>query len=97
MRLGQVETNLFVTDIVPVETWMAGDLLFFAMSLGKEGSASHWCAYCDLSSALWKSETSMEGTPWTLEKLKIHLKRLESGELNKKNRRTERGIVKTTF
>ena len=93
VRLGQVETNLFVTDIVPVETWMVGDLLFFAMSLGKEGSASHWCAYCDLSSALCKSETSMEGTPWTLEKLKIHLERLESGELNKKKADERKGVL----
>ena len=36
---------------MPVETCMAGDLLLFVMALGKEGSASHWCTYCDTSSA----------------------------------------------
>ena len=59
MRIGQVETKLFDTEkvirvSVPVETWMDGDLLFCAMDLGKEGSASHWCTYCDTLSALWK-------------------------------------------
>ena len=64
---------------------MAGDLFFFAMALGEEYYASHWCTYCDTSSALWKKEGSIEGKPWNLEKLNEHLKRLESGELNKRN------------
>ena len=46
MKIGRVETKPFKTDEVirvgvPVETWMAGDLLFFVMALEKEGSASH--------------------------------------------------------
>ena len=50
MRIGRVETKRFETYEVirvgvPVETWMADDLLFFAMDLGKEGSASHWCTF----------------------------------------------------
>ena len=68
MRIGRVETKKFETNKViragvPVETWIAGDLLLFAMDLGKEGSASHWCTYCDTSSALWKKEGSIEGQP----------------------------------
>ena len=59
MIIGRVEAKRVDTDKVikvgvPVETWMDGDLLFFAMALGKEGSASHWCTYCDTFSSLWK-------------------------------------------
>ena len=59
MIIVRVETKRFETEEViragvPVETWMAGDLLFFAMALGKEVSASHWCTYCDTSSELWR-------------------------------------------
>ena len=53
---------------MPVETWMAGDFLFFAMALRKEGSVSNWCTYCDTSAALCKKEGSIEGQPWNLEK-----------------------------
>ena len=66
MRIGRVETKRFETDEVirvgvPVETWMAGDLLLFEMDLGKEGSVSHWCTYCDTSPELRKKEGSIEG------------------------------------
>ena len=60
--------------------------------LGKEVSASHWCTYCDTSSALCKKEVSIEGQPWTLEKLNEHLKRLESGNLNKRNSDERKGV-----
>ena len=97
MRIGRVETKQVETDKVIrvgvlVETRMAGDLLLFAMDLGEEGSASYWCTYCDTSSALWKKEVSTEGQPWTLEKLNKHLKRLESGNLNKRNSDERKGV-----
>ena len=76
-----------------VETWMAGDLLFFAMSLWKEGFSSHWCTYCETSPELWKKEVSIEGQPWTLEKLNEHLKRLESGDLNKIKSDERKGVI----
>ena len=48
--IGRVETKRVETDKVirvgvPLETCMAGDLLFFAVALGKGGSAYHWCTY----------------------------------------------------
>ena len=68
MRIGNVETKRFETDEVirvgvPVETWMASDMLLFAIALGKEGSASHWCTYCETSKALWKKERNIEEHP----------------------------------
>ena len=92
MKKKRFETDEVIRVGVTVETWMAGDLLLFAMALGKECSASHWCTYCDTSSALWKTEGSIEGQPWILEKLNEHLKRLESGELNKRNADERKGV-----
>ena len=102
VRIGRVETKRFETEKVirvgvPVEIWMSGDLLFFAMALGKESYAPHWCTYCDTLSALWKKEVSIEGQPWTLEKLNKHLKRLESGELNKRNADERKGVSSEAF
>ena len=57
-----------------------------------EGSVSHWCTYCDTSSALWKKEGSIEEQLWNLGKLNEHLKRLESGKLNKRNAEEQKGV-----
>ena len=59
----RVEKDEVIRVGVPAETCMAGDLLFFSMALGEEGSASSWCIYCDTPSALWKKEGSIEGQP----------------------------------
>ena len=50
---------------MPVETWVAGDSLLFALALGKERFVSHWCTYCATLSELCKDEESIEGQPWT--------------------------------
>ena len=39
-----------------------------------------------------ENEGSIEEQPWTLEKLNEHLKRLESGELNKRNADKRKGM-----
>ena len=95
--IGLVETKRVETDEVirvgvSVETWMAGDLLFFEIDLGKKGTVYHWYTFCYTSSALWKRGGSIEGQPWTLEKLKEHLKILESGDLNKRNADERKGV-----
>ena len=69
---------------------MSGEFLFFVMALVKEGSASHWCTYCDTSWALWEKEGIIEVQPCTLEKLNVHLERLESGELNKRKTKKQK-------
>ena len=97
-RIERVETKRFKTDEVirvgvPVETWMDGDLSFFAMDLGKEVSVSHWCTYFDTFLALWKKEGSIERQPWTFEILNKHLKRLELGDLNKINTDKRKGVI----
>jgi hypothetical protein len=78
---------------VPVELWMSGDLLFFAIALGREGSASHWCQYCDKSSADWKVDGHTPGTPWTIANIVEHLEKLKTGQLNKKKAQERRGAT----
>ena len=60
-------------------------------------SASHWCTYCDTLLALWKNGGSIEGQPWTLDKLNEHLKRLELGDLNKRNVDKRKGVSSETL
>jgi hypothetical protein len=33
---------------IPVELFMAGDILFYAIALGKEGLVTWWCNWCHL-------------------------------------------------
>ena len=40
-----------------------------------------------------KKEGSIEGQPWTLEKLNIHLEILEPGEPNKRNADERKGAI----
>ena len=44
-----------------------------------------------------KKEGSIEGQPWTLEKLNEHLKRLESGKLNERNADEQKGVGSETL
>jgi hypothetical protein len=76
----------------PIECWIAGDFLFFAMALGKEGSASYWCAYCDQSHKLYQPEEHEKGALWTLQLIMEHFEKLESGELNGKVPAERRGV-----
>ena len=48
-------------------------------------------------SEFWKKEGSIEGQPWTLEKLNEHIERLESGDLNKRNADERRGVSSETL
>jgi hypothetical protein len=34
--------------MIPMELFMAGDILFYAIVLGKEGFATWWCNWCQL-------------------------------------------------
>ena len=96
VRIGRVKKT--IQDRRSHSGWCAGGnmygwlLVVLCNILGKYVSASHWCTYCDTSLALFKKEVSIEGQPWNLEKLNEHLKRLESGNLNKGNADERKGV-----
>jgi hypothetical protein len=67
---------------IPVELFMAGDILFYAIALGKEGFATWWCNWCQLFKNDWQSTDHQRGIPWNMESLKAHASRIESGAVN---------------
>jgi len=53
---------------IPFHIFMAGNLSFFSMCLGK-GSAATSCYLCDLTVTKWKPHDHVKGTLWTLGRL----------------------------
>ena len=54
---------------VPLRMFITGDLAFYAMFLGKDGSSMKWCWLCQLSHMSWQKEGHEPGRLWTLEDL----------------------------
>ena len=50
----------------------SSDLSQYMLNYGREGFASIWCFWCNLSKAEWQKAGHAKGDPWTLEKLKAH-------------------------
>jgi hypothetical protein len=40
--------NAASTKNAPINLFMAGDILFYNMVIGKEGMSGWWCSYCQL-------------------------------------------------
>ena len=40
--------------LITHESFLAGDLMFLAMIMGKEGFSMAWCNWCKLSKAEWQ-------------------------------------------
>ena len=77
---------------IPVKIFLAGDLLFFAMACGKEGSASWWCTYCDLIRTDWQIKGCRKGDLWSLDKLKEHHQKIVDGIVKKTDAREVKGV-----
>ena len=52
-----------------IEMFVAGDLSFYSLLLGKEGASSSSCPYCMLTKKEWSIEGHEKGELWTIEKL----------------------------
>jgi hypothetical protein len=63
---------------IPVELFMAGDILFYAITLGKEDFATWWCNWCHLFKTKWQAADHQVGILWNMESLKAHALRIES-------------------
>ena len=57
---------------IDVELFLAADVLLYAIALGKEGSATWWCPYCDLKRTQWQQYQHATGNLWTLDSLCAH-------------------------
>jgi hypothetical protein len=63
------------------------------IALGKEGSASWWCPYCNVQKRVWQEAGYQPGTPWTIARLKEHAKLVAEGKFKEKI--DCRGVVTT--
>jgi hypothetical protein len=66
--------------IIPVELFLASDILLYAIAVGKEGSAGWWCTYCKLKRDDWQAADHEKGAVWTIENLGEHAGNLEGSE-----------------
>jgi hypothetical protein len=75
-----------------VKIMATGDLAWFSEALGKSNMSGNHCHRCR-----WKrgEKPRHHCNAWTLERLKTHLERLHSGELNKADKAVESGVVAT--
>ncbi len=67
---------------IPVEIFMAGDILFYAIALGKEGFATWWCNWCQLFKPEWQAVNHQVGIPWTMDALQKHATLIQNGSVN---------------
>jgi hypothetical protein len=65
-----------------VELFMAGDILFYTIALGKEGFATWWCNWCRLFKTNWQSTDHQIGIPWNMDLLKAHASTIENGTVS---------------
>ena len=84
--------NYVCWKTVPICLFMAGDLLWLSTSLGKEGFASQWCPYCDLSMKEWQEKDHKKGAMWTLGKIREHVDKMNAGEIDGSKPGVRRGV-----
>ncbi len=70
---------------IPINQFMAGDILFYNMVIGKEGMSGWWCSQCKLFKTAWQHAGHDRGEPWTIESLKEHARKIENNEINTKD------------
>jgi hypothetical protein len=63
---------------IAVELFFAGDILLYAISLGKEGSDGWWCTYCKLMKDEWQEAEHEKGTPWMIEDITSHAETIKA-------------------
>jgi hypothetical protein len=66
--------------IIPVELFLASDILLYAIAVGKEGSAGWWCTHCKLKRDNWQAADHNIGASWTIKDLAEHAGNLDGSE-----------------
>ena len=56
--------------LMSTNLWITGNLAYYVIMVGKEGSSGHWCYRCDLHKDTWKLHNHECGILWTNERLK---------------------------
>jgi hypothetical protein len=71
--------------VIPIHLFMAGDILFYNMVIGKEGFSTWWCCYCKLFKNNWQRAGHERGEPWSIATLIDHAEAVENGDINMKD------------
>ena len=66
-EIGGNNNNDFLS--LNTRTFIAGDLAFFSLILGKENRSIKWCNWCMLSPKEWAIDGHEKGEKWTIEKI----------------------------
>lgn len=74
--------------------FIAGDLAFLAIIMGKEGFASSWCNWCDLDHNEWAKKDHSRGTLWTYERIEEQHEENKAQEWDDERRK---GIRRTPY
>jgi hypothetical protein len=81
--------------MTPIEPFMAGDIPFCSLVIGKEGFATWWCCFCKLFKNDWQQAGHERGEPWTIEKLIEHAKKIENLEIDMRDVQAVCGVKGT--
>jgi hypothetical protein len=84
---GQAEfgANATAQKNIPINLFMAGDILFYNMVIGKEGMSGWWCSFCKLFKNDWQDLGHERGEPWTIATLAEHAERIANQQINTKD------------
>jgi hypothetical protein len=91
---GQAEfgANAAAQENILINLFMAGDILFYNMVIGKEGMLGWWCSYCKLFKNDWQELGHKRGEPWTIETLTEHAEQIANQQINAKDIRAVCGV-----
>ena len=73
----------------------AGDIAWYCLALGRGSTAGIHCWRCKAMAKEYQDNPFFTGEKWTLQSMKDTFGKLESGELDRKNKRHERGLKNT--
>jgi hypothetical protein len=84
---GQAEfgANAAAKKNIPINLFMADDILFYNIVIGKEGMSGWWCSYCKLFKNDWQQLGHIRGEPRTIESLTAHAEQIANQEINTKD------------
>jgi hypothetical protein len=91
---GQAEfgANTAAQKNIPINLFMADDILFYNMVIGKERMSGWWCSYYKLFKNDWQELGHERGEPWTIETLTEHAEQIANQQISAKDIRAVCGV-----
>jgi hypothetical protein len=91
---GQAEfgVNAAAQKNITINLFMAGDIIFYNMVIGKEGMSGWWCSYYKLFKNDWQKLGDKCGELWKIETLTEHAEHIANQQINTKDIRAVCGV-----